>query len=48
MTEATGLSINAGSIIVGLIVAVLIIALLYWFFGTEIGSALRAPATTRT
>ncbi|MFR8957180.1 MAG: ABC transporter permease [Collinsella intestinalis] len=42
MTEATGLSINAGSIIVGLIVAVLIIALLYWFFGTEIGSALRA------
>ena len=26
----------------GLIVAVLIIALLYWFFGTEIGSALRA------
>lgn len=42
MTEATGLSANAGSIIVGLIVAVLIIALLYWFFGTEIGSALRA------
>ncbi len=42
MTEATGLSTNAGSIIVGLIVAVLIIALLYWFFGTEIGSALRA------
>ncbi len=42
MTEMTGLSNNAGSIIVGLIVAVLIIALLYWFFGTEIGSALRA------
>lgn len=42
MTEATGLSTNAGSIIVGLIVAVLIIALLYWFFGTEIGSVLRA------
>lgn len=42
MTEATGLSTNTGSIIVGLIVAVLIIALLYWFFGTEIGSALRA------
>lgn len=42
MTEMTGLSANAGSIIVGLIVAVLIIALLYWFFGTEIGSALRA------
>lgn len=42
MTEMTGLSTNTGSIIVGLIVAVLIIALLYWFFGTEIGSALRA------
>ena len=42
MTEVTGLSTNTGSIIVGLIVAVLIIALLYWFFGTEIGSALRA------
>ena len=41
MTEMTGLSTNTGSIIVGLIVAVLII-LLYWFFGTEIGSALRA------
>ena len=26
----------------GILVAVLIIALLYWFFGTEIGSALRA------
>lgn len=42
MTETTGLSTNAGSIIVGLIVAVLTIAALYWFFGTEIGSALRA------
>ena len=42
MTEATGLSTNAGSIIVGVIVAVVIIAALYWFFGTEIGSALRA------
>ena len=42
MTEMTGLSNNAGSIIVGLIAAVAIIAALYWFFGTEIGSALRA------
>ena len=42
MTEMTGLSTNAASIIVGLIAAVLIIAALYWFFGTEIGSALRA------
>lgn len=42
MTEMTGLSTNAASIVVGLIAAVLIIAALYWFFGTEIGSALRA------
>lgn len=42
MTELTGLSSAAASIIVGGIVAVAIIAALYWFFGTEIGSALRA------
>lgn len=42
MTELTGLSSAAASIIVGVIVAVTIIAALYWFFGTEIGSALRA------
>ena len=45
MTEAMGLSTNAGSIIVGLIVAVLIIALLYWFFGTELGASLRATGS---
>ena len=42
MTEMTGLSANVASIVVGLIVAVAIIAALYWFFGTETGSALRA------
>lgn len=42
MTELTGLSSAIASIIVGAIVAVAIIAALYWFFGTEIGSALRA------
>ena len=42
MTELTGLSSATTSIIVGVIVAVAIIAALYWFFGTEIGSALRA------
>ena len=42
MTEMTGLSANVASIVVGLIVAVAIIAALYLFFGTEIGSALRA------
>lgn len=42
MTGLTGLSSATASIIVGVIVAVAIIASLYWFFGTEIGSALRA------
>lgn len=42
MTELTGLSSATASIVVGVIVAVAIIAALYWFFGTEIGSALRA------
>lgn len=42
MTELTGLSSATASIIVGVIVALAIIAALYWFFGTEIGSALRA------
>ena len=42
MTEMTGLSANVASIVVGVIVALVIIGALYWFFGTEIGSALRA------
>ncbi len=40
--NATGLPANVCAIIVGLLVAVVIVAALYWFFGTEIGSALRA------
>ena len=42
VTDMTGLSTNAGAIVVGLVAAVLIIVVLYWFFGTEIGSACRA------
>lgn len=42
VTDATGLPQNVASIIVGLTFAVLIIIALYWFFGTEIGSACRA------
>ena len=42
VTDATGLPQNVASIIVGLIFAILIIVALYWFFGTEIGSACRA------
>ncbi len=41
-TDLTGLSTNAGGILVGVIVAVIVIIALYWFFGTEIGSACRA------
>ena len=37
----TGLNLNR-SIIFGLVIVVLLIALLYWFFGTELGSAIRA------
>lgn len=33
---------NTQSIIVGLVFAVVMIALLYWFFGTEFGSSIRA------
>lgn len=42
LSEATGLSNNWAALIVGIIVAVLIVLLLYWFFGTEMGSAMRA------
>lgn len=33
---------NPKSIVVGLIIAVVIIAILYWFFGTELGHSIRA------
>ena len=42
ISEMTGLPESSLEAIVGILVAMLIIALLYWFFGTEIGSALRA------
>lgn len=41
-SELTGLPESVVEAILGILVAVLIIAALYWFFGTEIGSALRA------
>ena len=40
--EATELKSSQASGLIGLIIAALIIVVLYWFFGTEIGSALRA------
>lgn len=42
LVTITGLTQSQCSLIVGILVAILIILLLYWFFGTEIGSALRA------
>ncbi|MDY2777634.1 MAG: ABC transporter permease [Collinsella sp.] len=41
-SELTGLPQSTVAIAVGVVAAILIIAILYWFFGTEIGSALRA------
>lgn len=38
----TGLSQSQSSLVIGILVAVVMIAFLYWFFGTEIGSAMRA------
>jgi len=40
--KMTGLTQSQSSMIIGIIAAIIIIAFLYWFFGTEIGSAMRA------
>ncbi|MBS6196011.1 MAG: ABC transporter permease [Clostridiales bacterium] len=42
IVEATGMKQSLASLIVGAVIAALIIWLMYWFFGTEIGAALRA------
>lgn len=42
LVNSLGITQAQASLIIGLIVAFLLILLLYWFFGTEIGSALRA------
>lgn len=42
ISEATGFSVTAASLIVGIVIAVIAVAVMYWFFGTEIGSAIRA------
>ena len=42
ISAVTGVTANVSGIIVGVIVAALVVAAMYWFFGTEIGSALRA------
>ena len=40
--DSMGITQAQASILVGVAAAVLIVAILYWFFGTELGSALRA------
>lgn len=40
--ELSGLTQSQASMVIGIIVAIIVIIFLYWFFGTEIGSALRA------
>ncbi len=42
LEELTGLSSNWVVLIIGLIVTILVIVALYWYFGTEIGSSIRA------
>lgn len=42
LVDATGMKTSLASGLIGLVIAGAVIFLLYWFFGTEIGSALRA------
>lgn len=42
LKETLGISQSQSMILAGLVVTVLVIAFLYWFFGTELGSAMRA------
>lgn len=44
-SEATNISMTNSTIIIGLIFVVLVIGIMYWFFGTEIGSAIRATGS---
>lgn len=40
--NSTGLNKQVGSIVIGIGVSIVVIVFLYWFFGTEIGSSMRA------
>ncbi len=42
LKETLGISQSQSMILAGLVVTVLVIVFLYWFFGTELGSAMRA------
>jgi putative ABC transport system permease protein len=42
ITERTGFSVTVASLVVGAVFSAVIVGALYWFFGTELGSAVRA------
>ncbi|WP_395548559.1 MULTISPECIES: ABC transporter permease [unclassified Lacrimispora] len=44
---ATGLSKQAAAMIIGIGIAIVMISFLYWFFGTEVGSAMRATGNNQ-
>ncbi len=46
--DLTGLNKQIASLVIGIGIAVIMIALLYWFFGTEIGSAMRATGNNES
>lgn len=45
LTERFGLTVTAASLAVGFAAAAVIVGVMYWFFGTEIGSAMRATGS---
>lgn len=45
LVDATGLPQNWVSLLAGCVVAFALVGVLYWFFGTELGSAIRATGT---
>lgn len=45
LKSVTGLDRNDAVLIFGIVFAVIIIAVLYWFFGTELGSTIRATGS---
>lgn len=45
LTDALSMGKNLASIIIGVIVGGIVIAALYWFFGTEMGCAIRATGS---
>lgn len=47
MVESIGLKGNIGVMMCGIVINVVIVAVLYWFFGTEIGCAVRATGDNR-